>query len=77
MSRPARILLTLLMVLSLSVHGQSDLVTAEDGKAALLHSILQHTSWPDEAGIDRFIVGIYGKDRGLRTVLARLMSDAV
>lgn len=68
-SRLIRFLFVLLWALALSVQAQRDLVTLEDAKNTLLQAILTHTTWPDEAAIDRFVVGLYGEDEALLRVL--------
>jgi signal transduction histidine kinase/CheY-like chemotaxis protein len=46
-------------------------VTVEDGKAAQLEAMLEHTTWPDEDKIDHFVIGLFGRDRALLRVLNR------
>ena len=74
LSRLARILPSFLLALTLSVHAEPEAITIEDGKVTLLQSILVNTTWPEEEEIDRFILGLYGKDRELLRVLIREMT---
>ncbi len=74
LSRLARILPSFLMALTLSVHAEPEVTTIEDGKVTLLQSIMDNTTWPEEEEIDRFILGLYGKDRELLRVLKMEMT---
>jgi signal transduction histidine kinase/CheY-like chemotaxis protein len=65
----------LLLALVLSGQSQAQAVTVDDGKVTLLKSILVNTTWPEEESIDQFIVGVYGRDRGLLRALKKEMPD--
>ncbi len=60
-ARIVLILPALLLTVSLSVRGQTEMVTIEDGKSRLLESMLYYTTWPDEDRLDRFVLGLYGR----------------
>ena len=75
LSRLPRILPSLLLALALSVHAAPEGITIEDGKVNLLQSILFNTTWPEEEEIDRFILGLYGRDRELLRVLKMEMTN--
>ena len=75
LSRLPRILPSLLLALALSVHAAPEGITIEDGKVNLLQSILFNTTWPEEDEIDRFILGLYGRDRELLRVLKMEMTN--
>ena len=46
-------------------------VTPESGKVTLLYAILANTTWPDENSIDKFVIGLHGRDRALWKELKR------
>ncbi|NHO66149.1 DUF4154 domain-containing protein [Aestuariicella hydrocarbonica] len=46
-------------------------MTPDEGKAAFLEAILNHTTWPQEDTLDQFIIGQYGRDRPLLRVLQK------
>jgi len=50
-------------------------LSIEEGKARLLYGILENTTWPDENQIERFVIGLYGRDRALLRVLERETPD--
>ena len=55
----------------MSAFAAPEQLTIEGGKATLLEAILHHTTWPQEDEIDRFIIGMYGRDKALLKVLSR------
>jgi len=66
-----RVLPYFCLVLALSTIAAPKETTLEDGKFTLLHAMLVHTTWPQEDQIDQFVIGLYGRDRGLLEVLKR------
>ncbi|MGI9288632.1 MAG: YfiR/HmsC family protein, partial [Pseudomonadales bacterium] len=46
-------------------------MTVEAGKVSLLHAMLEHTTWPQEDQIDRFVIGLYGRDKEFLKVLRK------
>lgn len=70
-----RLLPCCFLVLAMNATAQPGLVTVEDGKVTLLHAILSHTTWPDEAGIDQFIIGLYGHDPALLRTLNKALPE--
>lgn len=49
-------------------------VSPDEGKAALLTAILDHTRWPDEAKAGTFVIGLYGRDRSLYRIVSEEFS---
>ncbi len=70
-----RLLPCCFLALAMNASGQTGLVTVEDGKATLLHAILNHTTWPDDEDIDQFIVGLYGYDPALLQTLNKALQE--
>jgi len=66
-----RLLPCCFLALALPASAAQEEVTIEGGKVTLLHAILDHTIWPAEAQIDRFVIGLYGRDRALLRMLKR------
>ncbi len=64
-----RLLRACLLVLAVSSAAAQGLVSVEDGKVSLLQAILYHTTWPEEQQIDRFVIGLYGRDPALLKAL--------
>lgn len=71
-----RLTLCWMLALVLSAHAAAQPVTLEAGKASLLIAMLDHTRWPDEAGIDSFVIGLYGRDKALHKELKQRMPQA-
>ncbi len=65
---------TLLLVLPLSAHSQTEVITVEDAKSTLVGAILENTTWPNEDAIDSFVVGFYGEDEALLHSVSRDMA---
>jgi signal transduction histidine kinase/DNA-binding response OmpR family regulator/HPt (histidine-containing phosphotransfer) domain-containing protein len=66
-----RLLACCFLALALSGLATSEEVTIEEGKMTLLTAMLRHTTWPQEDQIDHFVIGLYGRDKALLSVLKR------
>ncbi|WP_187276558.1 YfiR/HmsC family protein [Parahaliea maris] len=66
------ILPALLLALTLPAQAQREVVTIDDAKARLLVSIIDNTTWPNEAAMNHFVLGVLGNDR---TLVAALVSQ--
>ncbi|MBR9908738.1 MAG: DUF4154 domain-containing protein [Gammaproteobacteria bacterium] len=65
------LVLALFVVISVSSRAAAEAVTVEDGKVTLLNAIIEHTDWPDQDRIDRYIIGLYGRDTQLLRAIKR------
>ena len=74
-SRISLFCLYLVLALSLTVTAYAQPVSVAEGKSALIVAMLEHTTWPDEASIDEFIIGLYGRDDELFSVLKRKVDN--
>ncbi len=70
-----RVAFCLFLALVFSASAPAQFVTMEEGKASLIKAILDHTSWPEENRTERFVVGLYGRDRALLSALERQAVD--
>lgn len=71
LARLLQILPATLLALALSVQAQRDVVTLEDAKVTQLGAVFDNITWPDEADIDQFILGVFGYDQLLLDALRK------
>lgn len=72
----ARVLPLIFLLLALSAEAQRQAVAIEEGKARLLQSIIDNTTWPGQEGFEHYLLGVYGQDRNLLQALNSSMPAA-
>ncbi|MBN7796641.1 YfiR/HmsC family protein [Parahaliea mediterranea] len=77
LARLTRILPVILLALTLPAQAQRDVVTLEDAKVTQLGAVFDNITWPDEASIDQFILGVFGYDQLLLDALKKQRGNLV
>ena len=75
LSCSCRPLLCCFLALALFATAAPEQVSIAEGKTRLLEAILDNTTWPQEQKIDRFIIGLYGRNQALLRALKRKVPD--